>query len=99
MNKKANTILFVLGATVVNLILMAVVFAVLLVAVSFALQSVLTPELGTLVLGLVFVATILLTYFIYHKSVKKLSEKIDFERYFEPIFRRKPQRQQPPQRQ
>jgi len=63
---------------------------VLLVGVSYAMQSFLTPELGTLVLGIVFVATILLTYLIYHKTVKKLSEKYDFERYFEPIFRRKP---------
>ncbi len=91
MNKKMNTVLFVIGATLVNLAIMAVVFAVLLVGVSYAMQSVITPELGTLVLGLVFVATILLTYLIYHKSVKKLSEKYDFERYFEPIFRRKPQ--------
>lgn len=91
MNKKMNTVLFVIGATLVNLAIMAVVFAVLLVGVSYAMQSFLTEELGTLVLGLVFVATILLTYLIYHKSVKKLSEKYDFERYFEPIFRRKPQ--------
>ncbi len=91
MNKKMNTVLFVIGATLVNLAIMAVVFAVLLVGVSYAMQSFLTEELGTLVLGLVFVATILLTYLIYHKTVKKLSEKYDFERYFEPIFRRKPQ--------
>ena len=92
MNKKTNTILFVLGATVVNLVLMAVVFTILLVGASFALQPVLTPEsqgLGTLVLGLIFVATILITYFIYHKTVKKLSQKYDFERYFEPIFGKK----------
>ncbi|MFW5994712.1 MAG: hypothetical protein ACOCRN_01280 [Spirochaetia bacterium] len=92
MNKKANTILFVLGATVANLVLMAIVFTLLLVGASFALQSVLTAEsegIGTLVLGLVFVATILITYFVYHKSVKKLSEKYDFERYFEPIFGKK----------
>ena len=91
MNKKMNTVLFVIGATLVNLAIMAVVFAVLLVGVSYAMQSFLTEELGTLVPGLVFVATILLTYLIYHKTVKKLSEKYDFERYFEPIFRRKPQ--------
>lgn len=92
MNKKANTILFVIAATVANLILMAVVFTALLVGVSFAFQSVLTPQIGTVVLGVVFVATILITYFIYHKSVKKLSEKYDFEQYFEPIFSRKQHR-------
>lgn len=92
MNKKANTILFVIGATVANLVLMALIFTVLLVGVSVALQSVLTPQIGTVVLGLVFVLTILITYFIYHKSVKKLSEKYDFEKYFEPIFGRKQHR-------
>ena len=92
MNKKANTILFVIAATVANLVLMALVFTLLLLGVSVALQSVLTPQIGTVVLGLVFVTTILITYFIYHKSVKKLSEKYDFEQYFEPIFSRKQHR-------
>ncbi|NJL71228.1 MAG: hypothetical protein HC888_06260, partial [Candidatus Competibacteraceae bacterium] len=37
MNKKANTILFMLGATVVNILLMMLVFLVLFVAFGYLL--------------------------------------------------------------
>ncbi len=87
MNKKANTILFVLGATILNVLVMGIVFTVLLVVLSSIAPPTMSPEIGTLAVALVFLATIIVTYVLYHFSVKFLSKKVDLEKYFEPIFR------------
>lgn len=87
MNKKANTILFVLAATVLNVLVMGIVFTLLLVVLSSIAPPTLSPEFGTLAVAMIFLATIIVTYVLYHYAVKLLSRKIDLERYFEPIFR------------
>ncbi len=86
MGKRANTVLFILGATVVNLIVMMVVFVVLLTAFSFALAAHVPPESQQwVVLGLL-VGSIAITYFIYYRLVRFLTAKYDLEKHFEPIF-------------
>jgi hypothetical protein len=87
MNKKANTILFVLAATVLNVLVMGIVFTLLLVVFSSIAPPTLSPEFGTLAVAMIFLATIIATYVLYHYSVKLLSRKVDLEQYFEPIFR------------
>ncbi len=95
MNKKVNTILFVLGATVLNVLVMGIVFTVLLVILSSIAPPTMSPEFGTLAVALVFLATIVVTYVLYHYAVKLLSKKFDLEKYFEPIFR---SRKSPPRK-
>ncbi len=88
MNKKINTALFVLGATVFNIIVM-----VLLLGLGLALISVFAGEnisagAAQILFLLLFVASIAGAFFIYHQVVKQLSNKIDMEKYFHPIFTR-----------
>ncbi|MFP4329530.1 MAG: hypothetical protein ACLFP6_02315 [Spirochaetaceae bacterium] len=86
MNKRVNTILFVLGASVVNVILMLALFLALFVLFARFLAPSLSPGLNQLIMVVIFVLSIGATYFIYHRMVRWLSTKIDFGNYFDPIF-------------
>ncbi len=89
MGKKANTVLFILGATVGNLVTMMVVFFALLTVFSFALAPHVPPQSQQwVVLGLL-IGSIAITYFIYYKLVRFLTRKYDLEQHFEPIFPKK----------
>ena len=92
MNKKANTLFFVLGATVLNIVIMLVIFVALFVLFGALLAPRLPQTAVSIVLLLLFIASIVLTYFVYHKLVLLLSKKVDMEKYFDPIFgkRRRP---------
>ena len=88
MNKKTNTILFMLGATVLNIVLMLIIFLGLGALIGL-LPIEVGPQATFLVFILLFVGSIALTYFIYHRIVKWISNKWDLDTYFDPIFRRR----------
>ena len=91
MNKKANTALFVLGATVFNVLIMIVIFVVLFVVFGRFIAPALPAQVNQILVLVIFIGSIVGTYFIYHRVVKYLSNKIDMEQYFDPIFKRKKQ--------
>ncbi len=86
MGKKANTVLFILAATVGNLLVMILVFIVMLTVFSLALAARIPPESQQwVVLGLL-IGSIAITYVIYYKTVRFLTKKYELEKHFEPIF-------------
>jgi hypothetical protein len=89
MNKKANTLLFVLGATVFNIFITLLSFVILtLIYIKFII--VIVPESGRgLVLAFLFVAAIIASFFVYRLVLKILIKKIEIEKYFDPIFTRR----------
>lgn len=89
MNKKANTILFMLGATVVNVIMMVAIFVLLFILYGRFVAPAVSPEVTQILLVVMFVGAIALTYFLYHRIIKWISNKWDLDQYFDPIFRRK----------
>ena len=89
MNKKANTVLFLLGATVFNLLLMFILIILFLVLISVVFRDSLGPNLISIMMIVVFVGSIAASFFIYSRVVKWLSRKIDMDKYFIPLFRRK----------
>lgn len=86
MNRKLNTVLFILGATVANIIVMMVIFLVLFVLFGRFLAPQIPGNIGVYVLMVLFIVSIIVTYFIYHRVVRWLSSKYDLEKYFGPIF-------------
>jgi len=91
MNKRLNTVLFILGATVTNLLIMAI-----LAAGGFLLLSVLpfgssAPGIKSMLMIVVFFGAIVGSFFIYHAIVKAISKRVDMDKYFHPIFRNKNQ--------
>ncbi len=89
MNKKANTVLFLLGATVFNLLIMFLLIVIFLVLISAIFRDSLNPNVLSILMIVVFVGSIAASFFIYGRLVKWLSRKIDMEKYFLPLFRRK----------
>ena len=89
MNKKVNTVLFLLGATVFNLLIMFILIALFLVLISAVFRDSLNPNVFSVLMIVVFIGSIAASFFIYGRVVKWLSRKIDMEKYFLPLFRRK----------
>ena len=89
MNKKVNTVLFLLGATVFNLLIMFILIVLFLVLISAVFRDSLNPNVLSILMIVVFVGSIAASFFIYGRVVKWLSRKIDMEKYFFPLFRRK----------
>jgi Ca2+/Na+ antiporter len=92
MNKKANTWLFVLGATVYNLILMVGCIILMLVLYAKFLINVLPPASAQWCMLGIFVLGILAAFGLYKLTLNFLMKKFDFEKYFDPIFGNKPRR-------
>jgi ABC-type transport system involved in multi-copper enzyme maturation permease subunit len=87
MNKKLNTFLFILGATVANLLIMIVLFLIsLAIMVNFS-----NPEspLVPLYIGLIFIVSIGGSFFLYTLIMKKVMAKFNLEKYLSPLFAKK----------
>ena len=93
MNKKVNTLLFIIGATVVNIVIMGLLFLLGFIIVSRLLPQDVSPNLLLISFMLIFLGSIFGSFFIYHKLIGFLSKKIDMEKYFHPIF--KPRKKKP----
>ena len=89
MNKKVNTVLFLLGATVFNLLIMFILIVLFLLLIAAVFKESLNPNVLSIVMILVFVGSIAASFFIYSRVVKWLNRKIDMDKYFMPLFRRK----------
>ena len=88
MNKKVNTLLFILGATLFNIIITVLCFVVLMVLyVKFLMP--LLPEGNAWVFPIIFIAAIAAAFFLYRLLLKLLLKKIQVEKYFDPIFGRR----------
>ncbi|MCK5008401.1 MAG: leader peptide processing enzyme, partial [Spirochaetales bacterium] len=65
MNKKANTVLFLLGATVFNLLIMFLLIVIFLVLISAIFRDSLNPNVLSILMIVVFVGSIAASFFIY----------------------------------
>jgi cbb3-type cytochrome oxidase subunit 3 len=89
MNKKANTILFILGATLFNIVVTVLSFIVLLLLYIKFIAAIL-PETGQAWgVPLLLIASIAVSFLVYRAVLKVLLKKIPAERYFDPIFGRR----------
>ncbi len=86
MNKKVNTALFILGATLINMVLifLFILLFVIIVGMLFPEPS---PGAAQLMFLLIFVLSLASSFLIYHKSMKWIARKVDMDKYFHPIFR------------
>ena len=88
MNKKVNTLLFVLVATIFNIIMMVLILAIGLTVISTVAGENISAGTAQILFLLLFVGSIAGAFFIYHRAIRFLSNKIDMEKYFHPIFTR-----------
>ena len=89
MNKKVNTILFILGATIFNVIIVIISFLLLLfLYIRFLIT--LIPEQGQVwAFTFIFIASLISSFFAYRYVLKFLLKKVDVDKYFDPLFVRR----------
>ena len=88
MNKKVNTVFFLIGATLLNLIIMFLFIVISLVLISVIFKD-LSPNLISILMVLIFIGSIVGAFFVYGRILKIVSRKVDLEKYFLPLFRKK----------
>jgi len=87
MNKKINTVLFVLGATLFNIIVALICLLLLMVLYAKSPLSGMVSDSGQSWAGvLIFISSIAVSMFVYRIVLKALLKKVDVEKYFDPLF-------------
>jgi len=90
MNKKTNTVLFILGATVFNVLVCLAGF----IGLFFLYITVIAPVFGlgeeswSVAIIFIFAGGIALSILVYRVVLKAVMKKIDVDKYFDPIFTR-----------
>ena len=88
MNKTLNTVLFMIIATLVNLIMIAVIFFVLVMILSLLLNENTGSEVITIAYGLSIILAIGGGFFFYNKLIRWVNEKWHLENYIISSMRR-----------
>ena len=89
MNKKLNTLLFILGATLFNIIVAILGFFVFTLLYARLLIPRMPEANHQWGFTLIFLASIVVSFLTYRAVLKYLLNKVDIEKYFDPIFVRK----------
>lgn len=89
MNKKINTVIFLIGATILNLILLIVCMAILIGLFNLVYNSLgeISTALSWLAIIVILFGSIAATFFLYTKIIKWIIAKWKLDRYIEPLFR------------
>ncbi|MDC7218550.1 MAG: hypothetical protein PQJ59_01320 [Spirochaetales bacterium] len=89
MNKTVNTILFMVAATLLNLILISLIFLVLI----YLFSQILSEESGTHVVTITYLFSIFVAvgggFFLYHKIIGWINKKWPMDRYLHSRVREK----------
>jgi uncharacterized membrane protein YdbT with pleckstrin-like domain len=89
MNKNLKLALFLIGATVFNIVLMFVfIIAIFLIATRLMGNNP-NPVVFQIVLFVGFIGSIVLTFLIYGKVMKWLQAKYNLEQHFPQLFKKK----------
>jgi hypothetical protein len=86
MNKKLNTVLFIIGGTVFNILITIISFLVFLLIYCNFLYGRISENAVSWLLPLFFAASIAASFFVYRLVIKILMKKIDMEKYFNLLF-------------
>ena len=86
MSKKTNTIVFILCGTVFNILVTVLSFLGLLVVYSKFLYQVLPEGGNAWILPVIFVLSIVISFFVYRLAIKIIMKKVDMDKYFDPLF-------------
>lgn len=86
MNRRLNTVLFVLGATVVNIVVMTLIFLVLLVLFARFVAPGLPTTVNQIMFLVIFLVSVVSAYVFYHQFMRYLGKRYDLAKYFGPLF-------------
>ena len=86
MSKKTNTLWFILGATVFNILSTLLFFVLLMVVYARFLMPGLPETAQAWGIPIIFIGAIVLSFVLYRFILKQIMKKIDMEKHFDPIF-------------
>jgi cytochrome b subunit of formate dehydrogenase len=86
-NRKLNSVLFILGATVVNIVLMVGLVILFLLLYGQFLSPLFSETVSQIAIVLILFSAVALTYFLYHLFIKWLPAGSIWIGYFDPLFR------------
>ena len=89
MNKNLKLGLFLLGATVFNIVLMFIFIIAIFIVASRLMGDNPNPVVFQIVLFVGFIGSIVLTFLIYGKVMKWLQAKYNLEQHFPQLFKKK----------
>jgi len=89
MNKKINTLLFILCATLFNIVVAMVSFIVFTILYIKFLMLQMPETSRSWAFTAIFLVSIGVSFLVYRIVLKHLIEKIEIEKYFDPLFVRK----------
>lgn len=89
MNKKLNTVYFLIGATVLNLLILILLAVILGLIVGFIYQNLDVDSQGLSLLAVIVIlfGSIAGTFFLYSRIIKWAMKKWNLDNYIEPVFR------------
>lgn len=87
MNKKLNTILFLIGGTVFNIVVTLGAILMLVVLWVRFIGPHVSDSVNSIGLVLAFVGGALIAFLLYRLVFGILIKKVDIEKYFEPLFK------------
>jgi Fe2+ transport system protein B len=85
MSKKTNTLLFILGGTVFNILVTIISFVVFL-AIFSRFYAALPESAAGWAIPAIFVLSIVVSFVVYRVAIKIITKKVDMEKYFDPLF-------------
>jgi thiol:disulfide interchange protein len=86
MSKGANTVIFIITATVINIIITIAVFILIMGLFSWLIAPHVSPEAVSWAMMVIFIIAVSLSFIIYQAIAKQFTKKVDMEKYFLPIF-------------
>jgi len=89
MNKKVNTILFILGATLFQVLVAILSFILIILLYAKFLGPHLPENAVQWSLIVIFIASLAISFVVYRAALKVLLKKINVDKYFDPLFVRK----------
>ena len=87
MGKKTNTILFILGGTVFNILITLASFLFFLFVYHKFIQPLFPDNNPSWAMPLVFTLSIFISFLVYRMMIKIIVKKVNMDKYFDPIFR------------
>jgi hypothetical protein len=86
MNKRTNTVLFLIGGTLFNIIITILFSILFLIFYRIVLYPVLPESTTVWIMPVIFILSLAASFLVYRLIVKILTKKFKVEKYLDPIF-------------
>jgi hypothetical protein len=89
MNKKLNTLLFIVGATAFNILTTLLFLFLLGFIYIYFIMRFLPPEAQSWPFVIIFIGALALSFVVYRIVIRILMNRVDVDKYFTQVFRGK----------